>query len=116
MKKTTENLIETLSKTAPRAGEFSYIIASAEKEIRRLAQIVDRLPATADDVPITQGMRVYLLPPFADPKHRDSHAGWCVCAIRAHGERRIEVGTSYGSQRVYPTDCYADREKATEAA
>lgn len=79
-------------------------LAARDAEIDRLRAIVDRLPTTADGVPVTPGMQVW------DREYGERHYAWHFL--------RIEHGIGIASKSVgvvILSECYSIREAAQAA-
>jgi len=54
-----DHLTDSEPLTNSEADDITSVLDKAAKEIKRLQAIVDKLPKTADGVPITPGMNLY---------------------------------------------------------
>lgn len=86
--------------------------------IRSLCEIVEKLPVTADGVPITPGMRVF--PEMLDDHEDDLDEGGIVSAIK-EDDGEIEIRDTRGEKgpnycESYGSIVYSTREAALAAA
>lgn len=96
-------------------ADLQLICDHQAAEIERLHAIVDRLPKTADGVPIAPGDELWCI---------DSEDGWegaitvrdVECVGKYGEETSCWLIRSTGRNELWAEDCYSTREAAAEAA
>lgn len=83
--------------------DWSERFLAATKEIERLQSIVDKLPKTADGVPVTPRMQVWCKTPV----------GGVEALKLPHANSEESIRSGFGWVRLY--QCYSTREAAESA-
>ena len=103
------DVISPLSQAGFRDGALTVRRLAMQRD--RLRAIVDRLPKTADGVPIVPGMKVYPLFPIDDPEFSEDD-DYATCVLKL---RDALTGETFEPNEWIPGKCYSTQE-AAEAA